>query len=91
MMKENCLTVPVKVLALPEEGGASTEPVVGDEVEITVTGKVASLENGNAYVEIATANGEPVVAKAAAAPADDDEPTEESLRKEAEAADQNMI
>jgi hypothetical protein len=71
--------VPVSALASPDEG---TPPKVGDEVPIQVVGRVKSIEGDTACVDIIEANGSDVAEKKQEA-----EPTEESLRAEAERID----
>lgn len=53
--KENCVYAKLETLALD-----GTNPEVGDDVEMTVSGKVASIDNGVAKIELETANGEPL-------------------------------
>lgn len=53
--KENCIYAKVESLALD-----GTNPEAGDEVELSVKGKVASIDDGVAKIELETANGEPL-------------------------------
>ena len=55
---ENCVYAKLETLALD-----GTNPEAGDEVEMTVTGKVANIENGVAKIELEKANGEPLETK----------------------------
>jgi len=53
--KPGGLCVPVAALALD-----GTEPAPGDETEVPASIRVTRVENGKAYFEIATINGEAV-------------------------------
>jgi len=87
--KTNCLIVKADSLAQAGEDGGANAPEVGDEVEITVTGKVTQLENGEAYVMAETVNGDPVVSESSESPSDDNQdPSEADLYKLAEEEDQ---
>ena len=54
--EKNCLYAKVETLALD-----GTSPEVGDSVdELAVAGKVISIDNGIAKIELTTLNGEPL-------------------------------
>jgi hypothetical protein len=59
-MKNSELCVPEGALAEAGEGGNSIAPAVGDTVEMTLSGRVTRLENGEVYVKPETANGQPL-------------------------------
>lgn len=58
MNAEQC--VPVKALAVPEEGEQLVAPEVGDRVSYTIEGKVTRVEGEQAYVQPETVNGEAI-------------------------------
>jgi hypothetical protein len=55
-------TVPADLLAMPDDSEQMTTPEVGDEVTYTVTGKVVSIDGGNAVIERRTINGKDLAA-----------------------------
>lgn len=79
-MNSNEICVPSSAVGEHEEGaGDAVLPAVGDEVSVTVTGKVSRVEGGNVYFTPDTANGEPI--KPAGGPMDGAEDTEASMDK----------
>lgn len=59
--KMNTLCVPVEALGMDsEDGSGSTPPEVGDEVEVTAMGLVNRIQDGQAYIVVATVNEAPV-------------------------------
>ena len=62
MMTNNELCVPTSSVAAhgDDESQEAVEPAVGDTVEVTVSGKVSRVENGQVYLTPDTANGEPI-------------------------------
>lgn len=62
-MNTNELCVPVGAVSAaggPADGDEGVAPGVGDEVEVTVGGRVSRVEGGNVYVTPETANGAPI-------------------------------
>lgn len=59
-MNANEICVPANSLAEPGEDGAAMSPGVGDEVEVSVTGRVTRAEGGNVYLQPVAVNGRPV-------------------------------
>lgn len=51
------IKVPIEVLALQDEEGNPIQPEAGEDVAITLTGKLSGLEGGTATVEAVSANG----------------------------------
>lgn len=91
--KKGCIGVPAAALALQGENDEAVTPEVGDEVELTVSGKVEATEDGRVYVRPTTANGEPVIAEAM-----DDDPKKKTpededaeLYAQAAAADEDAM
>ena len=84
-MQNSELCVSAKTLQID---GAS--PAVGDEVEVTIKGKVTRAEGGNVYLQPETANGQPMQPGDAddKGGAEEGEPSEEQLREMAGRADQ---
>lgn len=79
---KNLDTIPLDSLAMPDDQEQMQPPEVGDEVNYQVTGKVVSIDGGNAQIERTSINGNPVPG----ADDDDDEPDAdegESLRNQA--------
>lgn len=62
-MQTNELCVPAGALSDMGEGGEQMAPGVGDEVELTVTGRVTRTEGGEFYVQPLSVNGQPVADK----------------------------
>jgi hypothetical protein len=57
----NVLCVPIEALGMDsEDGGDSTQPEIGDEVEVSVTGLVNRIQDGQAYIVVASVNDTPV-------------------------------
>lgn len=56
----NELCVPVSAISLAGEDNSDVAPEAGDQVSVTVEGKVSRIEGGQAYVTPETANGEPM-------------------------------
>ncbi len=60
IMKNSELCLPVSALSQPDEGGAAVAPGVGDEVEVSVTGRVTRSEGGDIYMMPVAVNGQPL-------------------------------
>lgn len=54
--------VPLSAVAVNEDENASTPPDVGDDITVTLGGKVTRVEGDKIYFNPATANGEPIPA-----------------------------
>lgn len=78
-------TVPLGMLAMPDEGEQMTPPEVGDEVSYSVTGKVVSVAGDNAVIERKTINGKDV-----GGGHEGQEPNEGDLMAEAQEMDGGM-
>ena len=52
--------VPLSALSIADEGQQEVAPEPGDDVNISLGGKVARVENGHAYVTVKSLNGEEV-------------------------------
>lgn len=61
-MNNSELCIPAGALSEAGEMGGAMMPAVGDEVEVTVTGRVTRTENGETYIQPLTANGQPIEA-----------------------------
>src|SRR4051812_14437803 len=75
--------VPLSAVAVNEDENASTPPDVGDEITVTLGGKVTRVEGSMVYFNPATANGEPIPANDDSGqdqPADQSATEEDSLR-----------
>lgn len=74
---EGEVCVPLSAVAVNEDENASTPPDVGDEITVTLGGKVTRVEGDMVYFSPATANGEPI-------PADEqqDEPADDPMASE---------
>lgn len=85
--KEICL--PSSALAID-----GTPPTQGDDVDVTLKGKVTRTDGSNTYFTPTEINGQPVDAEDQADGGDDEEaegePTEDSLRASAGKVDQQM-
>ena len=53
-------TVPLALLAMPDDQEKMEPPAVGDEVNYQVTGKVTAINGSNAVIERTSINGQPV-------------------------------
>jgi hypothetical protein len=60
MNKELC--VPASAISLAGENNEDVAPEPGDQVSLTIEGKVARVEGGNAYITPETCNGEAMAA-----------------------------
>lgn len=80
----NEVAIPTKALALGD-----TTPSPGDDIEVTVAGKVTRVEGDRTFFVPATANGEPLPGPSAE-PEMPTEPTEDSLRALAAQEDDDM-
>lgn len=58
-MAKDEVCVPMTAVAIAD-GDQNTAPEPGDQVAVTLEGKVVRVENGNVYFKPATANGEPM-------------------------------
>lgn len=78
----NTLCVPVEALGMDsEDGSGSTPPEVGDEVEVTAMGLVNRIQDGQAYIVVATVNDAPVTKQQT------DNPDEENGDSDSDLAD----
>ncbi|HEY8903441.1 MAG TPA: hypothetical protein VIM48_07020 [Chthoniobacterales bacterium] len=85
----NTLCVPVEALGMDsEDGSGSTPPEVGDEVELTAMGLVNRIENGQAYIVVATVNDAPVIKNQSENADDEDQESDTDLADLAKQADQ---
>lgn len=71
------LCIPTTALEMGGEDGQNIGPTVGDEVEVTIAGKVTRSEGGQVYIQPSTANGQPMKTKQGAE-ADDYENEDEN-------------
>lgn len=61
MMSNNQVCVPSSAVeAGDEDTGDQVAPSIGDEVEVTLKGKVSRVEGGNVYFTPTEANGQPL-------------------------------
>lgn len=83
----NEVCIPTSALAV-----AGTPPAAGDDVEVTLKGKVTRTDGDNTCFTPTEANGQPIDAEDAEDGGDDEEaegePTEQSLRDAADEHDQ---
>ena len=80
-MQSNELCVPAGALSAADENGESMAPGIGDEVELTVTGRVTRTEGGEVYVQPLSVNGQPVEdAGGEGAESEDDAAIEDEIR-----------
>jgi hypothetical protein len=84
MKNDTC--IPAKTVAID-----GTSPAVGDEVEVSLKGKVTRVDGEQLYFQPESANGEPIAMSGDDEAAEGEMPTEESLRKSAEEEDQASI
>lgn len=89
----NVLCVPIEALGMDsEDGSGSTQPETGDEVEVSVTGLVNRIQNGQAYIVVASVNDAPVTKAQTENPddadatdgADESDPNLDDLAKQAD-------
>lgn len=71
MSNELCVTT--AAVSLSGETGETVAPEPGDQVTLTVEGKVSRVEGDSVYVQAESANGEPVMGSNAEVPEDIDE------------------
>ncbi len=67
-MSSSEVCIPLTSLSMEDEDSKPVAPEIGDPVEFTATGTVSRVENGNAYITLETANGEPIAAPAMESP-----------------------
>lgn len=79
-MNDTC--IPAKAVAID-----GSNPATGDEIEVTLKGKVTRVDGEQVYFKPETANGEPIAKSGDDEAAEGEEPTEESLGKSAAAFD----
>ena len=76
-MNNSEICVPAAAVAEGGEDGAQTMPEPGDEIEVTLKGKVSRAEGGNLYFTPESVNGQPMAG--ADAPAGDGMDDEASM------------
>ena len=61
MMSNNQVCVPTRAVeAYDGDNDTGVSPEVGDDVEVTLKGKVSRVEGGNVYFSPTEANGQPI-------------------------------
>jgi hypothetical protein len=90
--KMNVLCVPLEALGMDsEDGSGSAQPEVGDEVEVTAMGLVNRIQDGQAYIVIASVNDAPVGKQQTENPDDGDTDSDTDLADLAKQADEGGL